>query len=231
MQLVDAQLPLPLSFSPAQSWAHFYAGRNAECVGALRDALPVKQARQFYIWGGSDTGKTHMLQALCREAMDCAMSAFYLSLTEAGQWQPGVLQNLDQYQMVCLDDVQVVYGLSDWEEALFHLYNQVSEAGALWVVSANSLPEHCLLADLKSRLLAGPVYHVHPIQDAELIAALNCLTDAYGLDFGEGVADYILTRSARHIAALSDCVEQLHLASLQAKRRITIPFVKVVMGW
>lgn len=229
--LADMQLPLPLSLSPALSWAHLYAGNNAECVQALRDALPMSQAGQFYLWGGKNVGKTHLLQALCREAMDSDRSAFYLSLAFANQWQPEVLQNLSQYQVVCLDDVQVIYGQSEWEEALFHLYNQVNEAGALWLVSANALPERCVLSDLKSRLLAGPVYHIQPIQDQELAPALMFLAQSYGLDLGEGCSEYILTRLARHMAALSHCLEQLHLASLQAKRRITIPFVKSVMGW
>ena len=231
MPLVDAQLPLPLSLSPALSWAHFYAGPNAECVQALHDALPAQQARQFYLWGGAQVGKTHMLQALCREAIDGGRAAFYLSLGQAEQWQPQMLHNLSQYQVICLDDVSAIYGKPDWEEALFHLYNQVIEADALWVASADAPPQHCQLPDLKSRLLAGPVYHVQPITDAELAHALLALTQAYGLDFSEGVAEYILTRCVRHVAALSHCVEQLHLASLQAKRRITIPFVKAVMAW
>ena len=45
------------------------------------------------------------------------------------------------------------------------------------------------------------------------------------------VGHFILTRGTRSMSALFDLLEQLDQASLQAQRKLTIPFLKETLGW
>jgi DnaA family protein len=52
-----------------------------------------------------------------------------------------------------------------------------------------------------------------------------------GFDLLDEVASFILTRGPRDMAGLSGVLDRLDQASLTAKRKLTIPFVKAEMGW
>ena len=41
-----------------------------------------------------------------------------------------MLEGLEAFSLVCLDDLEVLAGKQDWELAIFNLYNQLREAGA-----------------------------------------------------------------------------------------------------
>jgi len=45
------------------------------------------------------------------------------------------------------------------------------------------------------------------------------------------VADYIVSRARRSASELLSTLDQLDLASLSAKRKLTRPFVKEILGW
>jgi len=51
-------------------------------------------------------------------------SGAYRSLSVAGgggQLPPQVIDGWEQFSLVCLDDIEVIAGRADWEEAVFHL--------------------------------------------------------------------------------------------------------------
>jgi DnaA family protein len=52
-----------------------------------------------------------------------------------------------------------------------------------------------------------------------------------GLVMGDEVAGFILRRAPRRLGELLGILDCLDENSLQAQRRLTIPFVKSVMGW
>ena len=60
---------------------------------------------------------------------------------------------------------------------------------------------------------------------------LKMRAERRGLHLPDEVARYILSRGARGMGELFAALEQLDQASLQAQHRLTIPFVKRVMGW
>jgi DnaA family protein len=52
-----------------------------------------------------------------------------------------------------------------------------------------------------------------------------------GLVMADDVAGYIMRRAPRRLGDLLGILDILDENSLQAQRRLTIPFVKEVMGW
>ena len=87
------------------------------------------------------------------------------------------------------------------------------------------------LPDLSSRLAWGVVFQLQNLDDQDKQQMLQLRAALRGLQLPDEVARYILSRGARGMGELFTALERLDQASLQAQHRLTIPFVKRVMGW
>lgn len=225
------QLPLGLRLQDNARFENFHPGPNAELVRVLRQCAAGEGESVIYIWGAQGVGKSHLLQALCKEAERCGSTGVYLPLAQLRAWPPDILEGLDQMDLVCADDVDAVAGLRDWEEALFHLFNRVREAGGRLVAAGNRRPAEVglALADLVSRLSWGPVYPLSRLDDDDRLQALQLRAQRCGLQLPAETARYLLRRYPRDLPALFGLLDRLDEAALAAQRRLTVPFVKAVL--
>ena len=232
LPLMAAQLPLPLRLPAAARFDNFVAGPNAEIVAAVRQLATEPNAAVLFLSGAAGSGKTHLLQAACRQAVAGDESAVYLPLAEWGELDLGVLEGLEHYALLALDDLDVIAGRHDWEEALFHLFNRVREAGGRWLCAAHAAPEQLglCLPDLRSRLGWGSVYALQPVDDAARTQILRVRAHERGLELPEDTAQFLLRRCPRDLPALMALLERLDAAALSAQRRLTVPFVREVLG-
>ena len=235
--LTPLQLPLNISLREDATFNNFYfpsTSKNAEVVNALQTQLASGNGAVVYLWGGSGSGITHLLQAACHTVGAQSQTSVYLPLGELAGYAPtSLLEGLEQQVLVCLDDLQTIAGNPGWEETLFDLYNRVSEQRHNLFIGADCGPHQLLLTlpDLRSRLGAAFVYHVESLQDDDKLVALQARASARGLHINNDVAQYILNRSPRDTHKLFDVLEHLDEMSLSAQRKLTIPFVKQVLGW
>lgn len=222
------QLPLNLALRDDATLANYYPGENRELVQCLAAVDGGDDARTVYLWGGPGVGKTHLLQAVCHEAGRRGRSCAYLPLGGADGLRPDLLDGLERLDTVCIDDLQGVAGRAPWEEGLFHLFNRCRDAGARLVVGAAAGPGAIGLglADLVSRLSEALTFHVRPLDDGQMIQALQLRAGQRGLELPEDVGRYLLRHHRRDMASLSVLLERLDRASLAAQRRLTIPFVR-----
>ena len=207
---------------------------NRQVVGMLQAFASGQSPEQMvYLWGEPGSGVTHLLQSACQVAEATGRSFQYLPLTDLIDKDPeAILEGLEYLDLVCIDDLQQVEGRSDWQTALFHLYNRLRDSGKQLLLGARQSPRGLplTLADLKSRLQWGLTFQLHPLSDGDKVAALVRRSKLRGFDLPEDVAQYILHRAPRNTRALFTLLEQLDRASLQAQRKITIPFVKQVLN-
>lgn len=230
------QLPLGIKLNDEATFTNFYAGPNAaaaSAVQALSGSLPELQDTCLYLWGPVQSGRSHLLQAACHSMAETDGLAMYLPLAEVQELGPDVLEGMEQFDLLCLDQVDVLVGRAAWEEGLFHLYNRLREQGGRLLMAASAAPRVMgfSLPDLASRLSWGLVFQLQPLSDEDKQQMLMLRAELRGLQLGEEVARYLLSRGARGMGELFQVLEQLDQASLQAQRRLTIPFVKRVMGW
>nr|WP_242524027.1 DnaA regulatory inactivator Hda [Microbulbifer salipaludis] len=207
---------------------------NRQVVGLLRGFASGESPEQaVYLWGEPGSGVTHLLQAVCQVAEGAGRSFQYLPLAELIETEPEVIvDGLEFLDLVCIDDLQLIEGRANWQTALFHLYNRLRDGGRQLILGARKSPRGLALdlADLHSRLQWGLTFQLHPLSDTDKLAALRQRSRLRGFDLPEDVAQYILHRAPRDTRALFACLEQLDRASLQAQRKITIPFVKQVLN-
>ena len=82
------------------------------------------------------------------------------------------------------------------------------------------------LPDLASRLSWGLTCHLEPLGDSDKRQLLRNGAARRGMVMEEETASYILRHSSRDAASLISLLEHLDRASLEAQRRLTLPFVR-----
>lgn len=226
-----AQLPLSLSLKDDASFDNFYPGKNGEIIVALKMAASLQGEKIIYVCGSRGQGLSHLLQASCHEAARHKVSAIYLPLSQLLQESPEMLHGFESLQLICVDDIQCLAQSKAWEEAVFHLFNRVRDAGGTMILAGNDLPKALplQLPDLISRLSWGVVYPLYPLTDAEKLTVLIRRAESRGITLSEEVGKYILSHCPRHMTTLFAALDALDKASLAAQRRLTIPFVKEVL--
>ncbi len=221
------QLPLAVRLKDTALFSTFHPGPNAEVVSHLRE-IGATPAPVAWIWGPPASGKTHLLQAACAATQGAA----YLPAGELLELGPEALAGWEDRPLVCLDDVERFAGDDGWERALFVLFNGLAEAGGRLVVSAGASPAATpfRLPDLASRLAWGAVFRLEPLDDEDRILALRLRAGHRGLELPDETARYLLRRLPRDMRALCEWLDRLDIASLAAQKRLTVPFVRGVLG-
>jgi DnaA family protein len=224
---MPSQLPLSLSIRPQVDFNHFILGRNGEAISRLRH----EQDPFIYLWGEVGCGKSHLLQAACQQTQTSGGRAAYLPFKSEHGLAPAMLEGLESFNLVCLDDLQRLAGKADWELAIFNLFNLLRENEARLLVACDRPPGRLSLrlADLTSRLTWGPCYHLIPLNDEERLELLIGNAESRGLSMNIDTASFLLQRIPRDIHYLTVLIDQLDKASMAAQRKLTIPFVREIL--
>ena len=104
------------------------------------------------------------------------------------------------------------------------------ETGAPLLATSEFAPES-LFADnshLKSRLLSGLVFALDLPDDRARLLIMDKMVSDRQIRVSPDVYSYLVRRKSRNIKELEKLFETLDAASLESKRRITIPFIKLL---
>ena len=224
-----SQLALPLTLADHAVFASYWPAGNAGAVRYLEDLVERRSGPGAYLFGPPACGKSHLLQAACARAGDSAM---YLPFELARAAGPGMLDGLAARPVVCLDDLDRVAGEDEWEQALFGLWNELTDAGHVLIVSAAaSVRETGFgLPDLASRLAQLSAFRLRTLAEPDRIEALKLRARHRGLELPDDTARYLLSRSRRDLASLYGLLDRLDTEALRAPRRLTVPFVRDVLA-
>jgi len=224
---------LPLSFEPRERYTFdaFISGRNQLAVDLVKQMASGNGEAQVLLWAEKGKGKSHLLQAACNLAAQSQLTVCYLPAREITARSQQVFAGLEQLDMVCMDDIDIMLQSPQWEEALFDLINRIRETGSRLLLTASTSPESSKihLADLRSRLTWGPVFHLQDLDDRDKIIALQKRANQYGLEMADNVANYLLTHYPRDLFDLFVRMDHLDKAAMAMQRRLTIPFIKTVL--
>ncbi len=225
------QIPLGITLRDDARFENFLSQGNELLCNTLDQAAHGEGEQFLYIWGNHDSGCSHLLQAVCHASDPAGRTAVYLPLDELIDMGPGVLDGMEHLDLVCLDNIQTIVGNRLWEEGVFHFFNRIRAENNRLLVAADRAPRQLglNLADLASRLSWGMVFQVHNLGDEGKVRVLQIRAQARGFAISDEVARFLMHRSSRSMADLFDLLDKLDSASLSAKRKVTIPFVKQVL--
>ena len=217
------QVNLPFALNDKMLLTNLVGEQNQALLNLIDKLLSGQDFGVICVVGEHALGKTHLLQASVMAAMDKGYSALYLDLAQA--LPPGFLQNLDDYNWMAIDNIDVAD--AEQQQALFDLYNRSKNAQKTLLVSAKQLPNQLdLLIDLKTRLSQALVFQLEVLSDEQKLQVLETKLGHKGLRVETKVLTYLLKHYSRELSELVETIDKLDKLSLQQKKAITIPFVK-----
>jgi len=231
MQTLATQLPLRLNPQEVYRLENFHFSQ-AEIKQAVVEFCQGITINYLYLWGESSSGKSHILMAASEHALEQAKRALYLPLAElVSSTSPEVLESLEQLDLLCIDELEAIEGNKEWEEGLFHCFNRLQQFGCQLLIASKHNPatSDIKLPDLRSRLATGLIYQLDSLDDKAKQQAMIVQAQARGLELSEEVANYLLRHHSRDIRELINLLQILDKASMAAKRRLTIPFIRQVL--
>lgn len=225
------QLPLGVRLRDRAVFDSFLPAGNAATLTQLRELATRPRPGLHWIAGVPGSGKTHLLQAMCAQTA-LSFAAAYLPLRELRANGPEALEGWQSPACLCLDDVDAVIGQPGWERALFALYRDAEEQGTALLFAAQLPPRQLdfTLPDLASRCAAGTLHVLQSLNEIEQREALQLRARLRGLELPEETAAYLQRYQRRDMQTLYSLLDTLDQAALSAQRRLTVPFIREVLG-
>ncbi len=233
-----SQLTLSVQLPDDETFSSYLSGSNRSVVSQLKlfidqsqDIKP-NQPNSFYLFGLTGVGKSHLLHACSAYAAQLGKTSVCLSCAELPLLSVEVLDGLEQIDVICLDDIQLIANNKYWQQAIFDLYNRVLEQNNCLLVSGDqSVAQLGLsLPDLVSRLSWGLTEQIKPLDDGEKVNALQYRATKRGLTLSIEAVNFLLNRLSREMGNLIAALDILDKVSIREQRKITIPFIKNVLN-
>ena len=223
------QLPLALRYPPDQRMETYIAAPEGSIAQLRELARPAGGA--IYLQGAEGVGKTHLALATCAAAEASGGRATYLPLQAARGRLSQALQALEGSALAAFDGLDAIAGDRADEVALFDFHNRARSAGVALLYTARLAPDQLplVLPDLRSRLSQCARLVLDPLDDAGRREVLRERAHRRGLVIDDAAYDWLLRRVGRDLAGLTSLLDRLDRASLAAKRRITVPFLRELL--
>ena len=215
------QLGLPISLNASMLLESFVA--NKELLRLINQLFLNEKSSEVYIYGASGQGKTHVLQGAVLKALEIDKNAVYIDCSDP--FPDYILDFVNQIDFICFDNVHSI--LRENQEIFFDLYNRARQAQIFILVSGNTLPSDLeVMKDLKTRLSLAAVYKLEELNDELIMSVIDSQMSQRNLSVNSNVYEYLFKNYSRDLKLLLSTLNDLDKASLQAKKPISIPFVK-----
>lgn len=233
---MSTQFTLPIDDAYCPTMDNFVVGENLELVTFLRS--PKAEFRGIWISGPRSSGRTHLLQAYCRAALQSGRQGIYLDCADlavgaSAQIQRAVNLASASDALVVLDNLGELQRDPRHEEALMLIYQ------SLYAVEGEMLVCHDQsargvefdLPDLNSRMRGFAHFALVPLRDQDKAEVLTQRAHTKGYDLPDAVLEYWLRRGPRDLSTLVRDLERLDQATLTHQRLLTVPLLKQVLGY
>jgi DnaA family protein len=213
------------------TFSSFVVGANAEACHWVEAIAHGGGPDTVYLWGAAGVGKTHLLEAACREVTGRGERVGFVPLAQREHLLPAMLVGLETASLVCVDDLSAASGIPAWEQALFHLMNGLRAHDGRLLLAGRDPPAALglCLPDLASRVGAALALRLAPPTDSDRAEALRRQARDRGFVLPEDVVAYLLRRFPRDLPSLLSQLDRLDAGSLTARRRVTLPLVRELL--
>ena len=217
------QLILPYQKNIKKKFDSFFCDneKNDQIVVNIKNIFD-SQNNQIYIWGDKSFGKSHLLYAACNYFGEKNKKCVYLPLSENKKFEPDILDGFDNYDLVCIDNIDLIFQKEDWEYSFFVLINKIlDKSKKIIFTSSSSLALNNInLKDFHSRLSSSLIFMINSPNDTtkENILKRVILEKEYNINVD--ICEYLLKRKDRDIDSLLKIIYKIGNYSLSTNKKI-----------
>ena len=185
----------------------------------------------LFLYGIKKSGKSFFLQSVCNFYASKNKSSLYIPTAEVMKYGISFMDSLDNLDVICIDDIDLINSNKEWEIAIFNLINDclISKCRLIFSSSFNPSSIKFDLKDLISRIKKIDHVELFPVSEDKLNDALIFICNLRSINLGEKEINYLITYSKRNISDLINIINKLDKTSMQLKRKITVPLIKEVI--
>ena len=219
----------------SNQFAHAASRKVAELPGQVYNPL--------FIYGGVGLGKTHLLNAVGNYIL-AHFPSRRISYISSEQFTNEVINSIrydkmaefrDRYRtmdVLLIDDIQFIGGKERTQEEFFHTFNTLYENNKQIVISSDrSTKEMSEMEErLRSRFEMGLIADIQPPDMETKTAIIKRKCESEGIPLEDEVALFIASRIKTNIRELEGSLIRLEAFSSLTGERITVEFVKKVLG-
>jgi chromosomal replication initiator protein len=195
-------------------FAHAAAQRVAE--------EPAKAYNPLFIYGASGLGKTHILHAIgnydnqifpglcvCYVSTETFLNEFIDAIRTKGQ--AAFKRRYRAYDVLLVDDIQLLEGKKETQEEFFYTFNSFYEAEKQIVISSDRHPRSIATLEdrLRSRFESGLITDIQPPELETRLAILRKKCEGEKVDVPEDVLELIATNVKDNIRELEGALIRL----------------------
>lgn len=190
-----------------------YVG-NDQVVQALKQLVLGQWRGCVYLWGESGTGKSHLLQAACMQAEHEGVKASYAA---------AAMEATANHGIVCVDDLHHMPRQQETELELLSCYERLQARAGSLLVAADVPPSRLQLrlADVRSRLAAGLVFKLAPLDDAGRMQAMQRRLRARSMVVSDEILGILLRRLPRDMRSLCRALDDMVDFASSQRQRLT----------
>lgn len=207
-----------------------FAGANWTAVIAAIDDLLHGSSKNCFIYGEPNTGKTHLLAAVCEAYSQQGFSTVLLSLRELlASETPDCLECFENFTLIALDDIEVIDSHEDWQQALFNLLSRAKKNQTRILLAARMSPAELglQLPSLTAQLSKAVFFHIPNGKDeADRHAILLAALSRRDLHLEPEVIQYLLHKGPSYTGLLLKHLSYIEEVALQQRKKLTLNFVK-----
>jgi chromosomal replication initiator protein len=237
--------PLENNLNPKYTFDTFVVGSNNRLAHAACLAVsdnPAKAYNPLFLYGGVGLGKTHLLHAICHQALKTKkasrvlytsaeqfMNAFITAVTHSRRQDfQAVYRNID---ILLIDDIHFLAGKEGTQEEFFHTFNALHGAHKQIVVSSDRPPKE--IPTLQERLLSRFEWGlIADIQQPDLetrMAILQKKAEQEKIQVPTDVLLFIADNIQSNIRQLEGCLIRIAASASLTGTEITLDMAKKVL--
>jgi len=226
------QIALPLAFDRQYSFDNYFSEQSGFVTESLCTLIAGDSESMIGLWGGLDSGKTHLVNASAHFARQQAISFQLYDGVELVQGDPDIFDDLASCHLLVVDNLDALCGHRDWEQRFYQIINICNrgELKLIFTTSDNPLQLYCDLADFKSRLAWALLLQLPTTEETGLGDIIRFRASLLGIDLSKEVITYLLTHYSRRLSEQIRILRILDTASLSTQKKISVPMIKQTLA-
>jgi chromosomal replication initiator protein len=232
--------------SPDYTFESFVIGPDNRLAHAASIAVakqPGRAYNPFFVHGGVGLGKTHLLQAICQQAMKhrpdtrvyyTSCNSFmneFLESVQRGEMHK-FRNRFRNYDLLVVDDIHDLSNRDQSQEEFFHTFNALYQSGRQVVLSSDAAPGE--IPDLEERLTSrfgcGLVANIERPCYETRVAIVKSKATLRSLAIPEDVAGYIAARIDTNIREIEGALTKIQTLAMLDGSAIDLSLAKRSIG-